>query len=356
MVDVKKCIYCGRFFNASKGEGDYTFAAGVLGVFAGDNRFRGVCRRCNNSFGVNEQVMAQSSPLGLFRAELGFKVRSRGSGHDIRPRGKSKGGFARIATATLTGWNRLVSPAMDGSRNAFPVDQLVIRGPDDQEHFIRLFPNMTAKGLATAVQRTGVKDIRTANFNCSDVNADRLLPVIKKVFPNMTFSEAPDTEPGVHRVLVRTTFRVGVEYFQGLAKIAFHHYLIHNQRGYKGSEEIFRGIRTFIRHGGDIDAFFPETGDTFGSPIGTEVEGGRLTVGVWCHIVLVDEREFTSRTCMWLFAGPENVPRPIHVTLASDSRRILLPAGIWGHAYEYDRSRTDKYAGTVRTIPTIRVQ
>ena len=324
-------------------------------MFADDIRFRGVCPKCNNSFGVNEQVMAQSSPLGLFRAELGFKVRNRGSQRDNRPRGRCKDGFVPIATASLNGWNRLVSPSMDGSRNAFPVDQLVIRGTDDREHFIQLFPNMTAKGLAAAVQRTGVNDIRTANFNCSDLNTDRLLQVIREVFPHMKFSEQPDTEPGVHRVLVRTTFQVGVKYFQGLAKIAFHHYLIHNQRGYKGSEEIFRGIRTFIRHGGDIDAFFPETGDTLGSPIGTEVDGGRITARNWCHIVLVDEREFTSRTSMWLFAGPDNVPTPIHVTLASDSSRILLPAGVWGHAFEYDALRKDKYAGRVREVPTIRL-
>jgi hypothetical protein len=241
---------------------------------------------------------------------------------------------------------------MDGSRNAFPVDQLVIRGEDDREEIIQLHSRMNVKSLRRAVEHTGIKKVKSANFNCSDLHADRLLEVINQVFPNMTYSETPDTEPGVHRVLVRIMFQVGVGYFQTLAKIAFHHYLLHSHRRYRGDEITFRNLRRFICRGGAIDAFFPENGDTFGSPIGTEVEGGQLTLANWCHIILVDEREEVSRVCMWLFAGPENVPCPIHVTLATDPNRILLPAAIWGHAFEYDKSRTDKYAGEVKPIPT----
>jgi hypothetical protein len=215
---------------------------------------------------------------------------------------------------------------------------------------------MNAQSLRRAVEKTGAGKVKSAQFNCCDIHADRLLEIIKQVFPNMKFSETPDTEPGVYKVLVRTEFQVGIQYFQSLAKIAFHHYLLHTHRSYGGGEPIFRDIRRFISRGGDIDAFFPKTGDTFGSPIGNDVEGGKLTLATWCHVILVDEREDVSRVCMWLFVGPDHLPNPIHVTLAIDPRRILCPAAIWGQVYEYEKDRSDKYAGRVKAVPTIRRQ
>src|SRR4051812_10061502 len=43
---ASKCIYCSRFFNPLKGQGDHVLASGLFGEFEGDSTFRGICTRC----------------------------------------------------------------------------------------------------------------------------------------------------------------------------------------------------------------------------------------------------------------------------------------------------------------------
>ena len=179
---------------------------------------------------------------------------------------------------------------------------------------------MSVDSLRCALERADIQETKTAFFDCSETCADRVLRLVSQAIPSMTFEKVADTEAGTLRVLSRTAFEFGIGYFQALAKIAFHHYLLHSQRYYKGDEDIFSGIRRFIRHGGDITQFFPESGDTFGSPLGEQGDGRQIGSRDWCHVICVDEREDVSSVCMWLFAGPESMPSPVHVRLASASK------------------------------------
>ncbi len=57
----RRCIYCPKEFDPSRGEGDHILPA-ALGEFRGDVRFRGQCPSCNNVIGRFEQQVVQSGP------------------------------------------------------------------------------------------------------------------------------------------------------------------------------------------------------------------------------------------------------------------------------------------------------
>lgn len=63
-------------------------------------------------------------------------------------------------------------------------------------------------------------------------------------------------EPGNHQLQGRAEFRFSIGYFQAFAKIALHYYLTYNRRCFTGHEELFSGVKEFIRNGGELIEYF----------------------------------------------------------------------------------------------------
>lgn len=145
-----KCIYCGRFFNPTKGQGDHALTLRVFGEFQGDKTFRRACRRCNNAFGRNEQQLSQSGPLGFYRAIVRPNLGKRKRRGSYRQLG-ALGAPPPKCNMRFEDQSLIVKPSPQDPRDAEPLDQLVILDEGGNEHHIRLFKEMTVESLGTCV-------------------------------------------------------------------------------------------------------------------------------------------------------------------------------------------------------------
>lgn len=351
LMSATKCIYCGRFFNPSRGKGDHILPGALFGEFVGDVRFRGCCPKCNNSFSPHEQILAQATPLGHLRQIVNPLRRGRQSG--LRQRG-AKGSKAPLNIAWVDDHSELVEPLAD-PQNVQPVDRLTILDDDGSEHYVRLYPGMTADRLRFDVQKSGSKKPVQIYCSCDASNLAFFKELLQEVFPSHKLEDRPDTEVGVKQVRGRTVFEFSTDAFRALAKIAFHYYLAHNQRGYRGNEPEFCSIRQYIKRGGEHERFFNQPGPGFAMPFGETSPGLVTTPGNWCHILAAHEVDKNVVVNMRFFAGPGFVGESHHVTLSKIQSKIICPAGYWGHVYHYEKGRSDRYAGHVETARLTRL-
>jgi len=240
----------------------------------------------------------------------------------------------------------LVEPLADG-QSVHPVDRITIRDEDGSEYFVRLYPGMTANRLQSDVQRIGSKKWTQVFCSCAEHNVAIFKDLLEEVFPGFKWEDRPVTEPGTRQVPGRIIFTFSTDAFRGIAKIAFHYYLTHNRRGYQGSEPEFRSLRNFLKRGGEHESFFDQPGPRFAMPFGETSPGLSTTPGNWCHILAVHEVDKDVVVNMRFFAGPDFVGESHQVTLGKISSKIICPTGCWGHVYQYETDRSDRYAGHV---------
>jgi|SRR5579863_3894951 len=118
---------------------------------------------------------------------------------------------------------------------------------------------------------------------------------------------------------------------------------------------MFAPIRKFISSGGDQQSFFNSSGRTFRVPFG-KLQGGRaVTPNAWCHVLGADESREVIVVFVSLFAGPEHVPNAIYVTLGRLPSQLVIPNGVWGHQFVYDKYPAGKYAGEVFEVSMTRL-
>lgn len=342
---MAKCIYCGRFFNPRKGQGDHVLPCRVFGEFEGDVRYRGLCVSCNNGFSVNEQLLAQGSHLGFFRSIVKPKHKRKGSGNlrQNGAHGAKKPQFKmRLGERTI-----LVSPSNENPLDATPLDQLNIRSKQGEQRHIRLFAGMSADRLRNDIKESGLTDVEEVYLDCDDKLSEQFLELIQTVFPSYKFHQSGTTEPGNYRLPGRAEFEFSVGYYQAIAKIAFHYYLCRSQRGLTGSEMAFSKIRRFIKYGGDPSDYFRAPKKPFQLPFGKTKMGDFVSPREWCHAFAVDESGSEIVVFLQLFAGPGCSPSPDHIILGTLESRLAIVPGVWGQVFQYELERSDKYAGTV---------
>lgn len=345
-MNEKICIYCKEPFDPSRGEGDHVLPIALFGEFAGDVRFRGCCTACNNSFGVYEQILMQATSLGYLRQFA--PVRRRGRSPGTRQRG-AKGSKAPQHTVRAFGYGQLVSPLTD-PRQVQPKDQITICDEAGIEHHVQLFEGMTAGQLKARIRKLGIGNVSSVFCSVTERLAEVFRRLVKEVFPTLTYKALPDTEVGKSTVPGRISFEFSADADRAIGKMAFHYYLTHNQRGHDGSEREFSAIRQYLRHGGNPDSFFGQPGPEFRMPFGEDASGVVWTPSNWCHVLLAYEVEKQIVVYMRLFAGPDHIGEEYQVTLGSIAGKLILPSGIWGHAYLRDDSRADRYDGHVEAV------
>lgn len=244
----------------------------------------------------------------------------------------------------------------EGPDTAIPVDQLVVRAKDGTDQHFRLFPGMRPEQLRERVAKRGIADFDSARVHCHDGNWEEYQALAAGAWPKMRMTEEPATEAGVHEVEARTTFRVSDHYFRVIAKIAFHYYLVHARRGFRGDEPEFEPLRRFILEGGDWNEFFGRPGPKLVLPFGELASGKVITPTQWCHILGAHESSKTVVVHVSLFCGPGCVRKPHHVRLGSLTGEIVLPDIGRGHVYFYDKTQPDSgYAGHVEPVSFSRI-
>ena len=306
---LRSCIYCQKAFDPSLGAGDHVLPSALFGEFKDDKRFRGACSRCNNECGKFEQVLAQSSPLGFYRRLVNPNRGSRAKRGTTQQ--GARGNPAPKTTSLIDDCQILVQHDPIDPMSVNIVDQLIVTSKGRGVFHIRLHQDMTEATIRGRINSLLSDDVTEIAFHCEDSLSLRLLPILRERFPDWSFEEKAGMEPGNYSIKSTTRYQFSTEYFQALAKIGLHYYLAHNRRGYQGSELAFDGIRRFIMNGGESDLFF---------------------VASKPHIALP-------------FAGPGFIPPPITIALGDVQGRIILPVGVFGHVFQYERERLDHYAG-----------
>ena len=354
MKRTEKCIYCTASFNPAKGAGDHILPV-QLGEFKNDVRFRRICASCNNNIGSSEQQLLLCGPESFFRDLVKPKVPKR------RKRGRSQvaaiGAPPPQSTIDHGDHKQLVKRSRDNPKDSFPVDQIVIHDDQGGEVFIELFSGMSPRQLKDRIKKHGIKKIDKMWFHFDTENSSEFQLLMKETWPKLEPHNLPDTEAGITQVNGCVTFKVTDHYFRSLAKIAFHYYLVHSRRGFRGDEQCFSPIRDFIMNGGDDKGFFKQPGPKFAMPFGEIPSGGVITPKQWSHIIAADETDKVATVYIQLFVGPGCVPKPHYIKLADINSNVIIPSSTWSHVYLYDESqKSGRYAGEVKEAQITRIR
>jgi hypothetical protein len=320
---LEPCIYCHKLFDTRLGQGDHIIPAS-LGEFEGDQRFRGACPTCNNAIGRAEQQLPGAGPESFFRAIA--KPHSRRT----QKRGTSRaqgalGAPAPTFKADMGAYSLLVEPSIDDPRDVEPPDQLIVRDGHGQDHNIRLYPGIRASQIEQQVMLLGIGAVREVTLHCDIPESTSYMRTVSEVWPSMKANEMSDIPGGTQKVPIRGEFRVTVPYFQAIAKIGFHYYLMHSRRGYRGDEPHFAEVRQFILNGGAVSRFISRSDGGLRLPFGRQTDGRFTSPAGWCHILAADEAADEARAIVRLFVGPGHVPNPLCVRLGRIPNGLSVP-------------------------------
>jgi len=355
MTRTEKCIYCGTSFDPTKGEGDHILPV-QLGEFRNDIRFRRICILCNNKIGRSEQQFLLCGPESFFRDLVKPKIPKK------RQRGRSQvkaamGVPSPQSTIDHGDHRELVKRTKDNPTNVFPVDQIVIHDDQGEEYFIKLFTRMRPEQLKGRIEKCGISKINKTWLHCDTERWPEFKQLMKKTWPKSEIQSLPGKEVGIIHVKGRITFKTTDHYFRAIAKIAFHYYLVHSNRGFRGDEQCFDPIRKFIMNGGDGEAFFNQSGPKFVTPFGKIPSGGVITPNRWCHIIAADETDKAAVVYLQLFVGRGCATQSHYIKLADINSTIFVPSSTWGHVYLYDKlPSSDRYAGQVEQAQITRIR
>ena len=198
------------------------------------------------------------------------------------------------------GWSFSGNSPANNPWDCLAVDQLVIRDKQQKDHPIRLYPNMRPEQLRQQIEQLKLAadglEMRFVYTEDSDLKA--YLRLFQVIWPNMRVEETLDASmegAKVYQVPIYREFTVGVQYFQAIAKIAFHYYLVHSQHCWRGDEETFADIRDFIKHGKSKERYFHSSGKCIIDPCSPAARGSVSYVPKhWCHLLAADETRGTA--------------------------------------------------------------
>lgn len=337
------CIYCGSVEDFGPKHGDHIIPI-ALGEFENDTLFKRVCRTCNSRIGQSEQHFLKCGPEGFFRDYIRIAV---------PPSRRRKHGRARVeSVANLRGQHQLVSQSSSDPDSAYPADCFVICDSENQVlRTIPLFPNIRVAQVRKKLAGLDLTADMLVRLSCGKELWEQFIELARALWPDRQFLSLPDTEPGTQRVSVRNKFEFDQRYFQALAKIGFHYYLVHSKRGLRGDEPEFSGIREFILNGGEPSAFVSDKPKRFHMPFRQLSNGLSLAPHQWCHMLAADERKDRAVAYVGLFSGPKIVCRGVEIAIGKLSSQIEVESFAFGHFYIYHSKQPEVgFAGKVRPM------
>lgn len=344
------CIYCQQDFDSTKGEGDHVIPV-QLGQFTGDERFRGICSACNNDIGKSEEQFLRCSPVAIYRRIVNPTIPNHRKRRNNFKAGAS-GSPPPKYTMELDGLQALVEISPDNPDNMIPIDQLIIHDKAGSTHYIKLHPKMRPEQLKQKIAQFEVESIEV---NYDDSRSQTYSELITKAVPHSNFGNTTTIEAGEHSVTGKIKCVFTEHYYRAIAKIAFHYFLTHTQRNFKGNEDCFKPIRKFIMGEGNKDQYFDQVRNPFRIPLGEMTDGRLLTSMLWHHVLAVDETAAEIVAYVQLFIGPKGVRPPDVIRIAKLNSPILVPSYVRGHVYTYFEDQTGNWAGSVEKLSISRL-
>lgn len=157
------CIYCSASVDPSRGQGDHIIPA-AFGEFEGDERFRRICRKCNQKIGQAEEELIRCAPESFYRRFVNPK--------SSRRRGRSRTGSrtsrAPIETAVISGVRQLVRTG-DDPLSPQLVDQVIVLAEDGEEIYVELHlgmrPEQLNQRINNALGDRKIKEIQISYYD-----------------------------------------------------------------------------------------------------------------------------------------------------------------------------------------------
>lgn len=357
MPSTAQCIYCGDVIIPSRGEGDHIIPS-LLGEFSNDFRFRRICKKCNSIIGRSEQQIVQSGREGFFRQFINPQSKRL----KYRSTGKMRGAMGAPApqrTITLEKYKLLVESMPNNPRDIELVDHILVKDAFEKESFVRLFSGIRPEQIHHALKKKGIHKMSEVCLHCSKENYDEFVKLLEQLWPDSQVDKVDPIPPGMYQnIPAQINFTVNTCYFRAIAKIGFHYYLTHSQRGFKGDEPCFSAIRHFIIHGGDADQFFKcDKKPKFVLPFGELHDGKILTPTQWCHMVAMCEDNGRAFAYVQLFIGPGYIPSSHCIGLGHWDNPIIMSNVASCHVYKYyDSNQISRYAGQVDKVQMVRMR
>jgi len=349
------CIYCQATIDPNRGQGDHVIPA-AFGRFRNDLRFRLICPTCNSLLGKTEETLIRSAPEAIFRRFTKNAIKQTGRGKRGGGWSAAQGGSRPKGTINHGDHTELVEICPANPENVCPVDQLVVRDATGTEHYLRLFPDMTADSLRQKIGKASPAPNSPMYLHADEQNLDHYKGLLAELYPDSPYVDNGSREAGVHRIQGQTEFRFSTDYYRALAKIAFHYYLVVNKRSLRGDEPAFDAIRHFIMNGGDQKQFFDAGGAKFVSPFHELPGGGAVVSAVWGHALATDEEQNAAVVNVMLFVGPKRVPPSHHIRIATINSPLVIPGAQTAHQYVYhDKPDSDGFAGIVHKASVNRI-
>ena len=316
------CIYCGR--SDVKFCKSHVLPRG-LGKFQNQpTLLHRVCGECDSAIGKFEDQFIHCGIAAFFRNKIGIKGRSSfRRGHVGRPP------IETIARDPITKYEILVEPTDDG-QNFQSLPQLIVDDTKGNCARITLFnkKDITAELLSDEIKKTRLKGkLKVTPFGLTQTQEDHIFSLLKISIVETSGGDGFSIIP----VQTKSKLTCDERYFQALAKIAFHYYLISEQSYHNGSESIFDPLRQFIRYGkGDIDSFVNQ-------------KRGHLTVDTakglrpkfYGHLFVGHLNRTAVIVNLQFFIGPGCYPPYYQVLLARNPFTVAIPLVSFGHHYVY---------------------
>lgn len=345
---MDRCIYCKAQVDLGA-TGDHVIPR-VAGDFSGGLLFKRICVACNNKISRHEEHTFRCAPESVKRSlALPMKKNTRPGSHG------SPGPQHFIRQNDHLEW---VTLRQDGQGTYLsPCDHIAFTNADGQPKCIKLHERMTEQSLRRKLAEHNIRQGEPLHLHADAGTWDRWVAILGSIYPNSPMSRTSELGAGVHEAPVRTRLRFDrTSRMRTYAKIAFHYFLVNQNRSYTGAEPLFEPIRSFIMDGaGDQGRFFDDVRQVVNLPGGVLPGGGAECPCHWCHVLaMVDEMpEILVSVC--LFAGPECPPVGVGVRIASYGPRWTPGGAQSAHLYQIGHPETPASRdGIVIPMPLVR--
>lgn len=344
MANTKACIYCGS--------SDVPFCKAhvlpdSLGSFQNQPTLRGkVCAKCDSAIGQYEDQFVHSGIAAFMRPRIGLKGRS-----PFRRKHVGQGPIELKTKDPITGYEILIEPTDDGQpsnqlQQCKALPQVIVDDQKGNQRIIKLFDKeITPQSLRQAIKNTGLTgQLKVMPLGLTKVQEDHIFALLKIEHTEISGEDA------VGSILpIRATAAVTCDkrYFQAIAKIAFHYYLVSEECYFNGFEPTLEPIRRFIRYGeGQMESFVRQrrgylTADT--------ANGWRPKY--YGHIFVANVSNKSINIRLKFFIGPDCDPSFYDVVLSSNPFTIHIRPFSFGHNYAYFKPHERKgYDGVMQNL------
>ncbi len=352
MKRTGKCIYC----DAVNPKWAKAHAVPrLMGKFENQQTILGkVCADCDKEFGKCEALLAKCTMEAIIIKHIGIVGRHKGKSTPPFRRGHAGYPPIRMTIVLPGNENEVRVEPIGDSKNVDILSHLIlIDAQGNREELTINNPDcISLSEWNRLVQKCldgGVK-----NLEILKLSNDQFI-LIKRVLHahGITFDPADDAKisPSQTQVLAKSCVMYDKRYFQAIAKIAFHYFLLHS-KVFDGSEAEFRTIRRFIRYGEGDEWNFIEKND---QPIAQDLSGNDRP-SYYGHILRTEITLDRIALCVQLFIGHDYKPEWYRVILSQKKRKVFLQTEEFGHYYRYlEPDKRSKYDGVIENVTVAQI-